>query len=285
MKFCIIGMGEVGKVIANGLITAGHQLHVFDPALHGLFRDKLLSSGVHVYDAIDDWIESCDSVLVCVNGSSSNKVSQSLLKHLHSHHVVFDFTTASPKSKKNSAAAVHLQGAIFLDAAIMGSVAMKGLSTKMLVSGRHEHVHSKLVIQSLKDAGMILQMMPDSNVGEAISLKLIRSLYTKSAEALAVQCLIAAEFFEVRDALYDSLEDLNDIPIKDFMNTLVTTHVVHAERRMKEVEEAKVLLHEAGVSTQIIDSVHKAFHLTTEKSEMWVDDGLPTIERALEILK
>ncbi|WP_438811351.1 hypothetical protein, partial [Salmonella enterica] len=44
--------------------------------------------------------------------------------------------------------------------------------------------------------------------GDAATLKLLRSIFTKGVEALAVECLVAAEKKDLRHTLYDVLSDV-----------------------------------------------------------------------------
>lgn len=285
MKFGIIGLGEVGKSLADGLLAKEHKIEAVDLAISETVRASLLASGAKVHSALGSWTSEMDAVIVCVNGGASNAVNRQLSEHLKPGQVVLDLTTASPKQKKTSAELVEVAGGKFLDVAIMGSIAMKGFSTAMLVSGDVLNRTNANLLRELTESGMALRSMPGSEVGDAICLKLIRSIYTKSSEALAVKCLITAEHFGVREELYDALADLDDIPIKNFINTLVTTHVVHAERRLKEVGEAKRLLEEASVSTQLLESVEAAFANTVTDAPDWNGDALPSIDQAIDHLK
>ncbi|MCE9681684.1 NAD(P)-binding domain-containing protein [Halomonas alkalisoli] len=281
MRIGLIGLGEVGRCLAEGLLLAGIRVDGIDAALNAQASTSLAARGLTIQPTMGHWIRELDAVMVCVNGGAANDVNRQLATHLKAGQVVFDLTTASPQQKRHSAELVEARGAAFLDVAIMGSIAMKGFATSMLVAGDVQQSESACVLRVLQDSGMTLRSMASSSVGDAICLKLIRSVYTKGAEALAVKCIVTAEHFGVRDLLYEVLADLDDIPIKRFMNTLVRTHVLHAERRMKEVGEAQQLLTEAGVSTQLLDSVKEVFAETLSIEQCWEGDELPSIEQAI----
>ncbi|WP_316935696.1 NAD(P)-dependent oxidoreductase [Halomonas sp. ANAO-440] len=281
MRVGLIGLGEVGRCLATGLLSAGIRVDGVDAALNAQTSSSLADKGLTIQPALGNWIREMDTVMVCVNGGASNNVNRLLATHLKTGQVVLDLTTASPQQKHHSAELVEARGGAFLDVAIMGSIAMKGFATSMLVAGDVEKAESAYVLDILQQSGMSLRNMLGSAAGDAICLKLIRSVYTKGAEALAVKCLVTAEHFGVRESLYEVLADLDDIPIKHFMNTLVTTHVLHAERRMKEAGEASQLLAEAGVSTQLMDSVQEAFADTVSIDPRWESNELPSIEQAI----
>lgn len=285
MRIGLIGLGEVGKCLAEGLLLAGIKVDGVDGALNAQASAMLANKGMTIQPAMGHWVRELDAVMVCVNGSVANDVNRQLATHLKAGQVVFDLTTASPQQKQHSANLVEARGSTFLDVAIMGSIAMKGFATSMLVAGDVQQTESANILDALQHSGMSLRSMASSAVGDAICLKLIRSVYTKGAEALAVKCLVTAEHFGVREPLYEVLADLDEIPIKRFMNTLVTTHVLHAERRMKEVGEAQQLLTEAGVSTKLLNSVQEVFAETLSIEPRWESDELPSIEQAIVQLR
>ena len=285
MRIGLIGLGEVGRCLAEGMLLAGIRVDGIDAALNAQTSTSLASRGLTIQPTMGNWVRELDAVMVCVNGGAANDVNRHLATHLKAGQVVFDLTTASPQQKRHSAELVEGRGATFLDVAIMGSIAMKGFSTSMLVAGDVQQAESARMLSVLQNSGMTLHSMARSAVGDAICLKLIRSVYTKGAEALAVKCIVTADHFGVRELLYDVLSDLDDIPIKNFMNTLVTTHILHAERRMKEVGEAQQLLKEAGVSTKLLDSVKEVFAETLSIDQCWEGDELPSIEQAIDQLR
>src|SRR3546814_10014138 len=94
-----------------------------------------------------------------------------------------------------------------------------------------------------------------TKAGDAIALKLLRSVFTKGLEALAVECLMAAEHRGLRHQLYDVLSDLDESSIRSFTEAVVTTHVRHAGRRLAEVQEARCQLQNEGVRPWAIDGV------------------------------
>ncbi|MFM2252669.1 MAG: hypothetical protein RJB68_1006 [Pseudomonadota bacterium] len=55
---------------------------------------------------------------------------------------------------------------------------------------------------------------------------------------MALKLLMAAERQGLRDPLYAQLQDIDDTPLRTFIDMLVRTHVVHAKRRALEVQEA-----------------------------------------------
>src|SRR5271169_5631363 len=125
--------------------------------------------------------------------------------------------------------------------------------------------------------------MPGASAGDAISLKMLRSVFTKGMEALCVEMLIAAEKRGLREQLYDVLSDIDKSGLRSFMETIVRTHVVHAKRRAHEVAEAERQLALVGVPSLVLPGVASRFLATVsalEKRPLTVPE--PTIDEALQ---
>jgi 3-hydroxyisobutyrate dehydrogenase len=76
--------------------------------------------------------------------------------------------------------------------------------------------------------------------GDAMTLKLLRSIFMKELEALTVETFVLAHRLNLVNALHDNLKDFDDAPLRGFLEMLLRTHVLHAERRLQEVEEAEM---------------------------------------------
>ena len=132
-----------------------------------------------------------------------------------------------------------------------------------------------------------MRVLEDGRAGDAATLKLLRSVFTKGMEALAVECLVCAEHFGVRDRLYDILGDIDRAPLKDFLNMLVTTHLLHAERRWHEVDNAIAQLEAAELPPRVMLGVREVFERTAQADwKKHNDDALSvSVEDALVALK
>ena len=117
---------------------------------------------------------------------------------------------------------------------------------------------------------------------QADSLKILRSVFTKGMEALAVEVLMAADRLALKAELYDILQDIDKASLPQFLKMLVSTHVIHARRRMHEVEEAERQLAGIGILSDVLDGVQHRFARTAEKLDrMPLRTERPTIEDAL----
>jgi hypothetical protein len=163
----------------------------------------------------------------------------------------------------------------------MGAIALTGPRTPLLCAGQGADRISHL----MTEIGAPVRVLEDAAAGDAASLKLLRTIFTKGLEALAVECLVAAELQGVRQQLYEVLSDIDRTPLKDFLEALIRTHVVHAGRRMHEVAEAEEQLRLAGLPVQVLPGVRALFAQTLETlGRQPILDPAPSSEFALNWL-
>jgi 3-hydroxyisobutyrate dehydrogenase-like beta-hydroxyacid dehydrogenase len=137
----------------------------------------------------------------------------------------------------------------------MGAISLSGALTPLLLAGEK----ARRMAELLSPLGADLRVLEGGRPGDAVSLKLLRSIFTKGMEALTVECLIAAEHFGVREQLFTVLSDLDKVPLRAFMEMLLRTHVVHAGRRHHEVIEAEKQLVREKLPTYVLPGVRALF--------------------------
>lgn len=122
-------------------------------------------------------------------------------------------------------------------------------------------------------------------VGDAISLKFLRSVLTKGMEALSVELLMSAEKQGVREELYAQLSDIDKIALRSVIDSMVRTHVIHAQRRAHEVQDAQRELTSLGLRSTVLPGVEERFHKTIESLAAHpLPVAEPSVEQALDWL-
>ena len=280
MKIAIIGLGEVGRCYAQGLASRSEvdlllcEQRISESAarLGGELR-------LPIHESAGLWLKEADWVLSCVVGTQSLEVATQCFGYMRRGASFADFTTAAPDLKRQAAAVAATAGLGYADVAIMGAIALLGTRTPLLCAGDAAQAFSSL----LSDAsGSAPRVLPGGRAGDAMSLKILRSVFTKGMEALAVEVLMAADRLALKPALYDVLQDIDQAALPQFLEMLVTTHVIHARRRMHEVEEAARQLADIGIVSDVLDGVQHRFARTADKLDrMPLRTEKPTIEDAL----
>lgn len=271
MKIAIIGLGEVGRCYASALASAaGSKLLLCEQRISQLAANLADEVGLPIHESVGPWLNGADWVLSCVVGTKSLEVAQDCFVHMKRGAFFADLTTASPDIKRQEANLARENGIAYADVAIMGAIALLGARTPLLCAGDGAESFSKLLSEAV---GVAPGVLPGSSAGDAMSLKILRSVFTKGMEALAVELLMAAERQGLRAALYDNLQDIDKASMPQFLEMLVTTHVIHARRRMHEVEEAERQLAAIGIVSDVLDGVQHRFART---AEMLDSSPLPT---------
>jgi 3-hydroxyisobutyrate dehydrogenase len=246
----VLGCGEVGRALIGQLGAQGLEPVVVDPAGGAL-------EGVVVHPAVSAGLGRFDLILAAVPASVAVASAKACAPHL-GEALYVDLSSSSRENMV--AAASEMPAGRFVDAAIMGSVAMSGAKTPTLLSGERAPEAAGM----LSRLGMNATAMPGSAPGDACAIKLLRSVVTKGLEAVAVEGFLAANRMGLLEALRDNLRDVGRTPFPDFLDAIVRTHVVHAPRRTHEVEAAIEQLRGCGVEPVVSRAVADRFRRTAE---------------------
>lgn len=266
----VLGLGEVGQVFARQLAAAGHSaLVVYDPKPSPAALTCMDEIGAKQADNLAASVGQADLVLSCVPGDISLEVAAASCCTMASQALYCDFATASPEAMREADALLSRAGARFVDAAIMGSISMSGHRAPILAAGPAANELAVFLTANGFDAAVL----PNSRSGDASGLKLLRSIFTKGLEALAVESLLAARRYGLEDEFLAALGDLDQTPTARFLEMLVCSHVVHAARRGKEVERACSQLRAAGVPPVVTSAVLEQFARTARALESGAPGG------------
>ncbi|MBV8414179.1 MAG: NAD(P)-dependent oxidoreductase [Verrucomicrobia bacterium] len=282
MNLAIIGCGEVGcSYVSAFLETSRHSLMLCEQRPNSAASSLSVRAGKPIHKAPGAWLRDADLVFSYVTGSVALDVNRAALTHMKPGALLADFTTAAPDHKRQAAVEAHSHNIQFVDVVIMGAIALTGSRTPLLCAGEGADRINEL----MTELGAPVRVLENAAAGDAASLKLLRTIFTKGLEALAVECLVAAELKGVRQQLYEVLSDIDRTPLKDFLEALIRTHVVHAGRRMHEVAEAEEQLRLAGLPVQVLPGVRALFAQTLETlGRQPILDPAPSSEFALNWL-
>lgn len=281
MKVAIIGLGEVGCCFARALGDAG--LAVTDACARRpsqRAREMAAADGIVLHAAPGPWLAGADLVISAVVGAAALGVARACLAFMAPGAVLADLTTARPQDMRLVGDDAGKVGVLFVDVAIMGGITLSGARTPLLCAGSGAEAFAA----ALAPLGGRVRVLKDGKAGDAVTLKLLRSIFVKGMEALAVECLSLAESAGLRTELYENLMDIDEARLSDFLDMLVRTHVVHAARRLHEVESAEAQLRQAGFEPRVTSAVRTLFDRTRRSvKDRTVDPGI-SVEDALSVL-
>lgn len=280
MKTCFIGFGEVGRIYAQAFSNAGITI---DDVCEARFSEAGLqlvdALGATKHAEIGPWLAECDLVISAVTGTVALDVARAALPLMRQGALLADMTTAAPDQMQQAAIAAKASGQLFVDVGILGAVSIKKGATALVVAGDGAQAFAPIA----EKLGAKVKLLP-GEAGDAVRLKLLRSVFTKGLEALAVETLVAAEMQNLRDEFYDIITDIDEARLQQFLEVLVRTHVVHAARRGHEVHDASAQLDRLGLPPLVTGGVEKLFNRTATHASRQGFDEPPSIEVALSWL-
>lgn len=261
MRIAVVGAGEVGRTYAAAALeVAGVEVMLNDPDAPPAATELAQRHGIVLHRAPGPWLLEADRIWLCVTGDLAHLVVESLLPQTAPETLLVDLSTATPEDKRASAAAADQAGVRYVDAVIMGAVGLTGARTPLLAAGPY----AQEALADLAALGAPVRALPVAAPGDVAALKLLRTVLTKGLEALAIECLTAAEQQGVRAELYEVLSDIDEAGVASFMNAVVRTHVLHAERRRLEIQRAATQLERFGLPSLLMEASEQRFAHTAE---------------------
>ena len=242
-----IGFGEAAEAFAVGW-GAGRAgaVRAFDAKCAdeaALPRERALRAGVRLTDDRAAALADARAVFCLVTADRAVEAAEQAAPFLRPGAFWFDGNSCSPGAKRRAAGIVAAAGARYVDVAIMAPVYPGRHRTPLLVAGPHADAAAAVLAaldMTAKVAGAV--------VGDASSIKMIRSVMIKGMEALTAECLLAARRAGVEAQVLASLGASNpaiDWPRQAAYN--LERMMVHGRRRAAEMHEVAATLAELGL--------------------------------------
>jgi 3-hydroxyisobutyrate dehydrogenase len=263
MKIAIIGAGEVGRTYAKAVAEqSAHTAILCDPYPGDETLQFVREAGLELHREAGTWLADVDRAWLCVTGDLALTVCGHLLSHLGPAAVIVDLTTAAPGDKRSAFRRAAERGVRYVDAVILGAIALTGVATPLLAAG----ATSAEAMREFAGLGAPVRVLPQAEAGDAAALKLLRTILTKGLEALAVECLVAAEKQGIRAELCDAMSDVDAAGFANFLDMLVRTHIQHSARRLHEVQRAEAQLSSLGLPASMVLASQQVFARTTRSA-------------------
>jgi 3-hydroxyisobutyrate dehydrogenase-like beta-hydroxyacid dehydrogenase len=239
----VLGLGEAGSLIAEGLVRAGARVRGFDPRVRGV---------AGVSDAADgaDACRGADLVLSVNSAADALDALQQGLPGCASGTVWADLNTAAPSQKQALTAAAGTRVTV-VDVALMAPVPPRGLGTPMIASGPAAPAFAA----ALRPFGAEVEVL-DGPVGAAATRKLLRSVFYKGLAAAVLEALAAARAAGLDDWLRGDLAQELTRADGSTVERLVEGSHRHAVRRAHEMQAAARLLDDLGVPARVSRASH-----------------------------
>jgi 3-hydroxyisobutyrate dehydrogenase-like beta-hydroxyacid dehydrogenase len=191
----------------------------------------------------------------------------------------FDINTLTGPQTMDIAREMSAAGIDYVDFAAMGGFAACGHKVPFVLSGPA----AARAADWMRPHGFVTSIL-SARAGDASAVKIIRSVMVKGLEALGVECLVAARRAGLLDEVLDCFSDIDARSFAGMITSLVTTHPVHAKRRMEEMDKAVENLRELGVEPLMSVRTRQSLARTVDAGVAPEDGGLVGFEETIELL-
>jgi len=255
-----MGFGEVGQRFSRDLLeNPGLSIRAYDILFDRPDDEKNLAGrakamGVAPCATAAEAIEGADIVISAVTADVSGKAAADSAAFIAKDQIFFDINSASPDTKRRSAAAIVNAGGAFVEGAVMAPVLKPGIRVPILAGGPEAERLAAL----LNGFGMNIESVT-SDYGKASAIKLCRSIMIKGMEALMLDCAAACRAWGVSGRVFASLgETFPSIDWAKLAGAMTERVEVHGARRAAEMREAAEMLAAAGLNSSLALAVADA---------------------------
>ena len=237
LRIAILGLGEAGSHFANDLAVMGIEIIGFDPN-----PIRKLHSTITLVNSNVEAVKNADIIFSVNLSSESENIAKEIASVLNPEQFFCEMNTSSPEKKKAIATILESTGVKMIDLAIMAPVPPKGIKTPFLAAG--EYVEE--FIRKIESLNLTISGLENSQIGDAATRKLLRSIVYKGIAAVICEAVEAGESFEMQSYIREQISSViggNDELIDRFVQGSKT----HALRRMHEMEAVIEMLQEKGL--------------------------------------
>lgn len=249
MRIALIGLGEVGRVLAEHLSSHDPSIRLTawdvafaDPGSRAVANAAALP--VRVATDAADAVAGADLVLSAVTAANDLNAATDAAVGMAGGAWFVDLNSASPGQKQRSAQVIEAAGGRYVEAAVMSPIEPRRAAAPILLGG--PHANDFLAVAA--DLGFTGAVVFASVVGPASATKLSRSVVVKGLEALLTESMLTARAWGVEADVLASLSDL--MPAADWpalAEYMIRRSLEHGGRRAEEMYEAAVTVADAGV--------------------------------------
>jgi 3-hydroxyisobutyrate dehydrogenase len=293
----LLGFGEAGSAIARGLAAEGgwrgpskpgdnapRRVIAIDPALDKDARGTALGKEarrleIAIADRYTEALSEADLVICAVQGEHALDAATSAAAFMKKGAHFLDLCTVTGKMADEDREAIEKVGGRYVDIAVMGGFFKYGIKAPMLVAGDE----APAAVDWMNASGFDAKYL-GPKPGSASSVKMVRSVLMKGLEALGVEALVTAERQGIREEVLECLADVDLVPFREHLSSLVQTHVVHARRRWEEMGLVAQTLRETGVEPKMTVTTEQTLRRSVEAGIAPADGKVPRLDEALKLL-
>jgi 3-hydroxyisobutyrate dehydrogenase-like beta-hydroxyacid dehydrogenase len=246
-RVCLIGLGEVGQILADDLKAAGVP-HI--AAYDILFEraDSIPSRaakarGIAITKSAAEAAAKAELIISAVTAAADIDAAESVARGDLAGAFYLDLNSASPGTKRKASEIIAKANGRYVEAAVMTPFPGKRIASPMLLGGTHAEAFLERAAPLGFDA-----KIASREIGIASATKMCRSVMIKGIEALLMESMLSARHYGVEKDVLASLSDL--LPVGDWERLaryMISRSIEHGVRRAEEMREVAKTVSEAGV--------------------------------------
>lgn len=237
LKIAILGLGEAGSHFANDLVRLGVKIIGYDPN-----PLRKLDASIQLKSSNAEAVKDADIIFSANLSSVSVEIAEELTGVLKPNQFFCEMNTSGPEKKIKIAEILKPSGVKIIDLAIMAPVPPKGIFTPLLASGEY----AAEFLDKVKSLNLDLKIIENSQIGDAATRKLLRSIVYKGIAAVVCEAMEAGKTFGMETYIRGQISSLiggND----EIIDRFVEGSRIHAVRRMHEMEAVIEMLEAQGI--------------------------------------
>jgi 2-hydroxy-3-oxopropionate reductase len=202
MKIGFIGLGGMGRPMAEHLLAAGHELTVWARRPAG--ADFLLDKGGLRVETPAELAQQCDIVCTNVTGSADvAELATQLMQGFVPGTLHVDFSTIAPQVARDLARRYAEQGVDFVDAPVSGGTAGAQAATLAIMWGGKSALAGRLdpLFRCLGKTVVHVGAAGAGQVAKACNQMVMVAAIEATAEAARLAAAAGVDFGKVRQAL------------------------------------------------------------------------------------
>src|SRR5579863_2701646 len=203
MKVGVVGIGTMGRPIADRLIAAGHEVTVCNRSENAAVR-SLRDKGATVSPSPHDLAGGSEVVLTALPTEDSVRAVYSEMAEVaRPAQIYVDHSTVSPGLNRHCAETLAARGAAFLDAPVSGGPAGAEAGTLTVMVGGDEATFQR-ALPVFEAFGAKIRLCGPVGAGQAIKLvnQYLVAVHTLAAsEAAAFAVRLGADLSTVQDVI------------------------------------------------------------------------------------
>ena len=247
-RIALVGFGEAAQAFFSGWSEGDTgRVRAFDikatgPAEAGAMLATYRATGVDGTRRLSDAFHGAGLVFSVVTADRALEAAKAAAGEIDKGAIWLDCNSCAPGTKRAAADVIETAGGRYVDVAVMAPVNPARHRAPCCL--RRDAAAAEELLKALD----MRPTIAGDRVGDASSIKMIRSVMIKGMEALTAECLLAARHAGVEQAVLASLQASDpgfDWEARSAYN--LERMIVHGARRAAEMREVAATLAELGL--------------------------------------